>query len=761
MVETNVPVMILKEIIVLPFNEVRIEFKTEREKNILNGSERDHDNYLLLVNLADPLEENPRLKELPKIAVLGKIKSKISLPNGIVRTVIAGVDRVEVLDYFEGENYIQSFVRGTIEYDYNPVEVNALKRILFRKLEEYIEVCSTMSNEVLGRTSGVSNISRIADIIASELPLEYQEKRKYIENTNSLYRVRMILEDLNKEIETVKMENEIESSLKNKLDEEQRKFYLKEKIRIIKEEIGEGSVKDEDILGIKEKLKTLSFPEKIKNKIESEINKYELTPSNSPEIGIIRTYIDWLISLPWTNTTKDNYNIDKAYKILEESHYGLTDIKERIIEYIAVKKKTNKSVSPIICLVGPPGTGKTSLAKSIAKSLNKKFVKISVGGVNDEAEIMGHRRTYIGASPGKIISGIRKVGVNNPVFLIDEIDKLTKDYKGDPASALLDVLDKEQNYMFVDNYIEEEFDLSNVTFILTANNLTSIPEALRDRLEIINLSSYSIYEKVNIAENYLIPKLKKEYNIKNIDISEACIKEIIINYTKEAGARELERIIACIFRKTVVLKKDNIVIEHATEYLGNHKYEYLENDKNEISGIVNALAYTPYGGTILKTSVTYYRGKGNIILTGSLGDVIKESVHIALSYIKANCNIFEIDYKKLTENDFHVHFESGAISKDGPSAGIAIVTSIIGLLSNKVVDNDISMTGEITLRGKILPVGGLREKIIAATVNNIKTIFIPKANENEVGELEDYIKKDLNIIYVNNYKEVYDKIFKS
>lgn len=765
MVETNLPVMFLKDQILLPYNELRLEFTSETDKLILNTSESYHDSYLLLVNLSDPLEVNPTLRELPKVAILGKIKSKIELPNGIVRVVLVGIDRVEVLNYVENENNnFEAFVIPTKEYDYDSSEALALKRILLRNLELYIELSSYMSNNVMGRIEGINNLSRITDIIVDELPIDYSNKLKYVTMINPMNRVRAIIETLNKEIETIRLENTLEDELKVRLEQSQKDYVLKEKLKLIKEELGEFDLKDDDVVKLKENLDKMVIPNNIRKRLEDEIKRYEMTPSSSPELTVVRNYIDWLMNLPWYKNTKDNYNLEKIEESLNESHYGLFKVKERILEYIAVSKNTKNKVSPIICFVGPPGVGKTSLAKSIAKALNKKFVKISVGGMNDDSEIVGHRRTYIGSNPGKIIQAMKKAGTNNPVFLIDEIDKLTKDYRSDPASCLLDVLDREQNSMFVDNYIEEEYDLSKVMFILTANNSNDIPEALRDRLEIINLPSYTLIEKLNIAKTHLIPKLLKEYDLKNVTITDEAINKIITNYTKESGARELNRLLSSVLRKIIVdklkNKKDKYVIEvdDVEKYLGIEKYVTSKNNKITSTGVINALAYTPYGGEILRVSSTCYKGDKDIIVTGLLGESMKESVSVALSYIKTNYKLFNIDYK-MFDNDFHIHFESGSIPKDGPSAGVTIITSILSTLTDKVIDSKISMTGEVTLRGDILPIGGLKEKLIAASQNNINIVFIPKDNIKDLEDIDVELQEKIKIIPVSNYMEIYKKIF--
>ena len=764
MVETNLPILYLREMVLLPYNEIRLEFTNDEDKKVLSLAEKQHDSHLLLVNLLDPLEEEPDINELPEIGILSKIKSKIDLPNGITRVVLIGIDRVSISSYAKIENTLSAFVVPTKEYDYNEIEASALKRILYRKLDEYIDVSPYMSNTVLGRINDVKNISKLSDIIVAELPLEYTDMLKYISITNPMFRIRNIIEDLSKEIETVRLENQIEDNLKIRMEEEQKEYMLKEKIRLIKEELGEVDLKEEDINKIRAKMNTMSLPDNIIKRLNEEIERYSLTSPSSPEITTIRTYIDWLLSLPWNKESKDNTDIKKIVEVLDATHFGLDSVKKRIVEYIAVKKKTNTSNSPILCLVGPPGVGKTSLASSIAKALNKDFVKVSLGGINDEAEILGHRRTYIGASPGKIIQQMKKSKSNNPLFLIDEVDKLTKDYKGDPASALLEILDKEQNSKFCDNYIEEEFDLSKVLFILTANNISAIPAPLLDRLEIIELSSYTIYEKINIAKYHLIPNLLEDYKVKNIKFTDNAIEKIITSYTKEAGARDLYRQIDAVIRKVIIAKERStkVIVDTGDieAYLGPYKYNNSMNDENNKTGIVNGLAYTPYGGTILKVTCTLYPGKGNITLTGALGDVIKESIYIALSYIKANSVMFKIDYKIFEEVDFHFHLEEGGIPKDGPSAGITIVTAILSLLKNKIISNKVSMTGEITLRGKVLPVGGLKEKLISAVTNGIDTVYLPLESSKEISSLPSEVKDRLNIILVEDYEDIYKSLFK-
>lgn len=765
MVETNLPVLLLKNIILFPYNEIRVEFTMSREKLVLSNALNYHDNHLLLINSFDPLEENPSIKDLPSIGVIGKVKSKIELSNGVVRVVLSGLSRVSVLNYLKDEDgCLESFVIPTRDIDEDKIEAEALRRVLLKDLNNYIESSSLMSNSVLGRISGVDDIGKLTDMVVPELPINYTGKLKYLTEINAVNRIKLLIEDLKKEIETVKLENQIEMSLKEKIDSSQREYLLREKIRIMKEELGEQALQETEVDNLKKRVTAKNLPNKVKMRLLDEIKRYSLSSNASSEINIIRTYIDWLLCLPWKERTQDNYKIKQVEEILNETHYGLDDVKRRIVEFVAVISHTNSvDNSPILCLTGPPGVGKTTLAKSIAKSLSKRFVKISVGGISDEAEIVGHRRTYLGASPGKIIQGMKKVGVNNPVFLIDEIDKLTHDYHGDPASALLEVLDKEQNKNFCDNYIEEEFDLSHVLFILTANDISKVPAALRDRLEIIELSSYTNYDKQEIARKYLVPKLFKEYRIRdyNVSINDHAINKIITDYTKEAGARELSRKIEQICRKVIVddVRDTIIKVSNLKQFLGSSKYFHQKNDNYNTSGIVNALAYTAYGGEILKVSATMYRGDGKIKVTGSVGKIMEESVSVAMSYIKANADNFNIDYNLFLNNDFHIHIEEGASPKDGPSAGVTITTSLISLLKDKVVTNDISMTGEMTLRGKVLPIGGLKEKLIAATVNNIKKVFIPVENKPELEDISDIVKSKLQIILVRDYLEMYYYLF--
>lgn len=757
-------VLIINDMVIFPNNEVRIEYDKNFDKQMSETFDYD-DELILIVNPID--ESNVDIMSLPNYGVLGRIKLKLNVPNGKTRVVLEGLKRVEITNYvFDNKNYEANY--NDIPIMTNPDEDNYIN-ILIKHLEHYIDKVPYIGNAIMSQINNVSGLDELCDLIASFLNIDYKKKKKYVTTVNPIDRCKLLIEDINEDLQLVKLEQKIEAEVEKELSETQKEYFLRAKIKAMQKELGEANSKDDEVVRLKKKIAKLKCNAKVKEKINRELARYEAINSNSPELGMIRDYLDWMLNLPWNNTTKDNEDLTKVKAILDSSHYALDEVKTRILEYLAVKQNTNNLRSPIICLVGPPGVGKTSLAISIANSLNRKVAKISVGGINDEAEIIGHRRTYIGANPGRIIQGIRRAGTSNPVFIIDEIDKMTKDIKGDPASSLLEVLDPEQNKKFSDHYIEEEFDLSKVFFIATANYIEQIPYELRDRLEIINLSSYTEYEKLDIAKRHLIPKELEEHGLTplQLQVTDEAIMIMIRNYTKEAGVRELERIIATLFRKIVkeiILEKNTVFYkitpENIENYLGKKKYFYTENsNKNEI-GVVNGMAYTIFGGDILPIEANIFKGKGDLILTGSLGEVMQESCQIALSYIKANTEEFNIDYKLLEENNIHIHFPEGAVSKDGPSAGIAITSALISIFKKQTVNYNISMTGEITLRGRILPIGGLKEKIIGAHRAGIKTVFLPKENEKDLEEIPEDIKKDITFNFVSNYIEIYKKLFK-
>ena len=757
-------VLIINDMVIFPNTEVRLEYDNHYDYQMIELVDNLDDDYILLVNPID--DTSADIMSLPNYGLLGQIKLKINVPNGKTRIVIEGLERVELSNYITDGNLYRA--------SYKPVEIipspdeEKYINVLIKVLKRYIDKVPYMGNAIMSQLNNIDNLSNLCDLIASFLNIDYQHKKKYITTIDPIKRCKDLIEDMNEELKFAELEQKIESEVEKELSKTQKEYFLREKIKAMQKELGEANSKDDEVIKLKKKCSKLKCNSTIKEKITHEISRYEAINSNSPELGMIRDYLDWMLNLPWNNYTKDNNDLMKVKNILDSSHYALDDVKDRILEYLAVKQNTNNLRSPIICLVGPPGVGKTSLAISIAKSLNRKVAKISVGGINDEAEIIGHRRTYIGANPGRIIQGIRQAGTTNPVFIIDEIDKMTKDIKGDPASSLLEILDPEQNSKFSDHYIEEEFDLSKVLFIATANYIEQIPYELRDRLEIITLSSYTEYEKLDIAKKHLIPRELEEHGLTplQVQISDTALMTIIRNYTKEAGVRELQRVIATLLRKIVkkiLLEKDgsfyNITEDDLEQFIGKKKYLYLKNTNPDEFGVVNGMAYTVFGGDILPIEATMYKGKGELILTGSLGEVMQESCQIALSYIKANSNEFNIKPELLQENDIHIHFPEGAVNKDGPSAGITITTALISLLKHQIISKDISMTGEITLRGRVLAIGGLKEKIIGAHRAGIRKIFLPQENVKDLDEVPDDIKQDIDFTFISNYYEIYQKLF--
>lgn len=768
MIKTNLPVLVLKGIVLLPNNDIRIEFDNSVSKEIIDVSELFHDNLLFLVSLTNPLEESSSKETLPKYGVIAKISHKLVLPNGFIRVILTGMERAIVHEYLN-LNHSAEILETIVSNSENPIENKNEEKIFVQKLlnetEKHIKMLPYASNSILSMLKNTTSLSKITDLIAPTLPITYSRFHEYLKQTSPEKRMEMILEDFYQEEELFHMERNLDSKVKKTLDHNQKEYILREKIKAIQEELGEKNSKDEQLDELSTRIQNLSAPSTIKERLKKELKKYQDLPSTSPELAILENYMDTLLSIPWSSMTEDLEDLKLVQKRLEESHYGLEKVKQRILEYLAVKQQAHALKGPILCFVGPPGVGKTSLAFSIAKAMNRNFVKISVGGLNDVSEIMGHRKTYIGASPGKIITQLKKAKSMNPVFLIDEIDKLTKDVKGDPASALLEVLDPEQNRYFTDNYIDEEVDLSNIFFIATANYLEDIPEALKDRLEIIELSSYTEYEKLDIAKKYLLPKICKQDGLTTpIFLNDDVLLKIIREYTKEAGVRSLERFLETIVRKEITnrLMGKRIIrrftVSKIEEYLGRPIFSYAKAVEGKV-GVVNGLAYTNYGGDVLPIEVNFYKGEGNLILTGSLGDVMKESAYIALSYVKANANFFSIPYQKLKENDIHIHVPEGAVPKDGPSAGITLVTALISAFSNRKVKDSFAMTGEITLRGDVLPIGGVREKSIGAHRNGMKTILLPFSNQGNLDEVPMEVKKDITYIFVKNYKEVFENVF--
>ncbi len=767
----TLPVLLLKHLLILPDQEVKLELNNDLTKDIIEHSNSDFESELLIVCPKNDLEEIPDVDDLSNIGVIGKIKSNIELPNGNLRIKIQGLKRVQITKYYntKEDNILRCYYEWLDIPKIEGARNEALRRKIISNLKKYIKSSPNISNSILNITKNIESLDTLTDMVSSFLPLTLEKKMEYVEEIHPDVRAEKLIQDLEFELQVIKLDQKIENALRVELENNQKEFILRERIKEIERELGEEDLKKKEVEVYFERLETLQISLKTKEKIAHEIKKYDLTPEMSPDSSILRNYIDWVLNLPWNQEVEEQQDLFQMKEKLDKTHYGLEDVKTRIIEYVAVKKHNPKMRSPILCLVGPPGVGKTSIAVSIARSLGKEFYKISVGGLSDSNELNGHRRTYMGASPGKIIQGLKKCGTKNPLFLIDEVDKMMKDYKGDPASVLLDILDPEQNRFFTDNYIEEPFDLSHIFFILTANDKYRIPVELRDRLEMIEVSSYTLFEKLDIAKQYLLPKVLKEHGLEDNDIkmSDTIMESIINHYTKEAGVRELERVLSSITRKSLTdsLKmkcpvKKNITKKDITKYLGEYKYTCDRVTKNVASGFVYGLAYTPVGGAVLPIESCMYEGTGKLHYTGSLGDVMKESIDVALSYLKAHCHDLKINDYYFQNRDIHLHAPEGAIPKDGPSAGVTIVTSLISLIKDEKVPSNVAMTGEITLRGDIIPIGGLKEKLIGAYNARIKTVFIPKDNHMDLEEVPKFLKENIEIIEVSNYREIYKRIFK-
>ncbi len=762
----KLPIFIINKGILFKNVEFRSETNLNQDKEVLNKIDDSKDKNLIVIHSLDNISTTD-VTQFPKIGLLATLTLKLNIPNSITRYIIIGVKRVEITNYEEKNGIYYATYQEIKTPLIAKNEEKMYLDMLYRNYERYVREIASVSNAMLSEFLSIKSLDDLTDFIVSFLNLSPDIKKEYLYELNPIERSKKLISQLKEEIKLAKLEKEIEQKVHKDIDENQREYYLQEQMKIISKELGTASSKDKIVEKYKNKLKRLKASPKIKAKIKEEIDRFINTNQSSPDASMIRDYIDLMLSLPWDYKTKDTKDLKEIEKSLNSSHYGLDEIKTRIIEYLAVKQNAKKEKGPILCFIGPPGVGKTSLAKSIAKSLNKNLATISVGGINDEAEIVGHRRTYIGAMPGKIIQGLKKCGSSNPVFVIDEIDKMTKNIKGDPASSLLEVLDKEQNYRFSDHYVDEDYDLSEVFFIATANYEENIPPELKDRLEIIHLDSYTEYEKLEIAKNYLIPKLLEEHGLTSLQVEfeDQAILDIINYYTKEAGVRSLERLISKILRKIVrKLLSDNEVFFYHIDfsdlktYLGDKIYIEKESKEKDLKGVVNGLAYTFFGGDILSIETIHYQGSSSLLLTGSLGNIMKESAQIALSYIKAHQQAFKIPLTIL-KDDIHIHVPSGSIPKEGPSAGITLTTSIISAFTGKKVSSKIAMTGELTLTGEILAVGGIKEKVLGAYRNGIKTIYLPSQNKKDLKDIPDNIKDKIAFIFIKDYQELYTDLF--
>jgi len=750
----KLPMLPLRDVVVYP--QLVIPLFVGREKSI-NAIERanEGDKKILLVAQKSAGKDEPNIKDLYTIGTVATILQMLKLPDGTVKVLVEGLDRAEIDTFYEGDDYWSAEYRTVPVKERKDKKTMAFMRSVFSQFDQYVKLNKKIPPEILTSLTSITEPGRLADSIAANLTLKLSEKQKILECFDIKDRLDLLLNIMESEIDILQVEKRIRGRVKRQMEKSQREYYLNEQVKAIQKELGEQD-ENADLEELEAKISDAKMSTEAQEKCFSELKKLKLMSPMSAEASVVRTYIETLVNLPWNEATNINENLNSAEESLESDHYGLEKVKERIIEYLAVQNRVGKLKAPILCLVGPPGVGKTSLGQSIAKSVNRKFIRMALGGVRDEAEIRGHRRTYIGSMPGKILQSMTKVGVKNPLFLLDEIDKMGQDFRGDPSSALLEVLDPEQNHTFSDHYAEIEYDLSDVMFVATANSM-NIPEPLLDRMEIIRLAGYTEQEKINIAKKYLIPKQLKTHGLKGteLNISDRAVKDIVQYYTREAGVRKLEQEIAKICRKVVKtlsvnkkIKKILVSNRNIDEYLGVRIYDIgLAFKKNQV-GQVTGLAWTQVGGELLTIEAVVLSGKGKTILTGKLGDVMQESIHAAMSVVRSRAEKLGIEDTFHEKKDIHIHFPEGATPKDGPSAGIGITTAIISALTMIPVDANVAMTGEITLRGEVLPIGGLKEKLLAAHRGNIKTVIIPEQNAKDLIEISDEIKGQLEIIPV-------------
>lgn len=757
------PLVCTRGVIVFPNQEIIIDVGREKSIRAVENGRQQENRQVVLVSQKDLTLEDPKMEDLYTVGTLCEVRH-IRRLDGYLRVKFRGLQRCELHSIMEEDECQSAEVQILKDIRQDEMEEVTLVRMIARQFEDMEAVSAHMPKEMITELARGVSAQQLSDQIAQMFPFSLEKRQEFLETLGINDRLTLVLQEIQNEKQLSEIENKINEKVKERIEEGQKEYYLREKMRAIKEELGDIVDTEKDVEAIRRKLASDPYPQNIKDKVSEELSRYEMLPAASGETGVIKTYIDWLMALPWWQESKDNEDLNLAQSILDEDHYGLEKVKERIMEYLAVKQMTNSLKAPILCLVGPPGVGKTSLARSVARALGRKFVKISLGGVKDESEIRGHRRTYLGSMPGRFIQAMKKAQTMNPVFLIDEIDKMASDYKGDPASAMLEVLDPEQNSVFSDHYIEEPYDLSRVLFIATANYLENIPAALRDRLEIIELSSYTELEKVHIAKEHLLTKQLKENGLKSsqLKIDDEMLLYMIRYYTRESGVRQLERTIATVCRKSVLaILKDNkksirLTKKLIKEWLGNEKVEYGKRERKNQVGTVTGLAYTSFGGDVLQIEVNKFEGKGKLVLTGQLGDVMKESASIALDYIRANTKKFKISSDVFEKTDIHIHVPEGAVPKDGPSAGVTMTTALVSCLSDTPVRSDVAMTGEVTLRGNVLPIGGLKEKSLAAHRCGISTVIIPKGNVKDLDDIPSTVREAMEFVPVERVTQVLD-----
>lgn len=760
----TLPLIPLRGISIFPYMVIHFDVGRDKSIEALEQSMLD-DSLILLCTQKNPKVDEPNVDDFYHVGTVAKVKQMLKLPGGSIRVLVEGISRGRVIHVTQDDPYFEAEIED-MTYDPEDIETNpdteAAMRLVIEDLEEYVSLNTKVSSEVLVSISDIDDPGRLADVISSYIFLKQVDDQKILETFDFYERLENLHGILKKEIELLRIEDKINQRVKKQINKVQKEYYLKEQLKAIQKELGEDDDISGDVEDYKTKIDKLKLAKEVKDKALKEVDRLTKMSPHSAEVGVIRTYLDWIVELPWNKESKEKVDIKKAREILDDDHYGLEDVKERILEFIAIRKLTNSMKGPILCLVGPPGVGKTSIARSIARSLNREFVRMSLGGVRDEAEIRGHRRTYVGSMPGRIISSIKKAGTKNPLFLFDEIDKLASDFRGDPASALLEVLDPEQNSTFTDHFMDLPFDLSKIFFITTANTTSSIPGPLLDRMEVIRISGYTDEEKLQISLKYLLPKQIKEHGLKDgqLLISESALKGVINYYTREAGVRNLERNIANICRKAAKriveddLKTIRVNAGNLDNYLGSKIYRFDSVDEKNQIGVANGLAWTAVGGETLSIEVTTMKGTGKLQLTGKLGDVMKESAMTGISYIRANSDRLNIEPDFHKDMDIHIHVPEGAIPKDGPSAGITIVTAVTSALSNTPINRELAMTGEVTLRGRVLPIGGVKEKVLAAHRMGIKKVLLPYDNSKDLDDIPDKVKKKMEFVMVKNMDEV-------
>lgn len=757
----TLPLLPLRGMMVFPYMIIHLDVGRDRSVEALEEA-MVQDRQIVVLAQKDAETDEPTREGLYDVGTVVEIRQILKLPGGTVRVLVEGLYRAVIVDYRELEKYTEVEVQECHDVMDESMQMEALVRAVVHQFEDWVRLSKKIPPEALVSVAILDDAGRLCDLIASHLNLKLEVKQTLLSCIDLKQRLEKLYEVLTRELEVLEIERKIGNRVRKQMEKIQKEYYLREQIKAIRKELGDDEDKEEEIEEYRKHLAEGGYPKEVAEAIEKELRRMELTSSMSPELTVIRNYLDWLVELPWEKMSDDTLDIAAAEKVLEQDHYGLEKVKERILDYLAVHQLTKDKSAPIICLAGPPGVGKTSLASSIARAIGRKFIRASLGGIRDEAEIRGHRRTYIGAMPGRIIEGIRNVGTKNPVFLLDEVDKLAASYNGDPSAALLEVLDPAQNSTFSDHYIDLPFDLSKVLWIVTANNLGNIPRPLRDRMEIITLSSYTEVEKYEIAKRYLLPRQREKNGLKAKDLrmGTGVLQKIIAEYTREAGVRELERVIGQVCRKaarrivegkgaSVSVSKQNLV-----NFLEKPKYLSKKAEKNPQVGVATGMAWTEVGGDILPTEATVLRGKGKLILTGQLGDVMQESARAGLSYVRSKADTFHLEEDFYEKYDLHIHLPEGAIPKDGPSAGITMATAMISALTKVKVRSDVAMTGEITLRGNVLPIGGLKEKVLAAYREGMHTIILPKENEKDIQDIPETVRKHLQFVPVEHMDQV-------